>query len=61
MNSNVSAPVSMIFQFNRPVFFQNRSDMQRLGEELAPYISSAINKQDTLLNRAKGVVQFGTT
>ncbi|WP_220185023.1 phage tail tape measure protein [Thermoactinomyces daqus] len=60
VNSNVSAPVSMVFQFNRPVFLQNRADMQRLAEELTPFISSAINKQDTLVNRAKGVIQFGS-
>lgn len=59
VNSSVSAPVSVVVQFNRPVFLQNRSDMQRLGEELAPFISSAINKQDTLVNRAKGVIQYG--
>ncbi|MBA4544376.1 phage tail tape measure protein [Thermoactinomyces daqus] len=60
VSSRVSAPVSVIVQFTRPVFLQNRSDMQRLGEELAPFISSAINKQDTLVNRAKGVIQFGS-
>jgi hypothetical protein len=60
VTSNVSAPVSVVVQFTRPVFLQNRSDMQRLGEELAPFISSALNKQDTLLNRAKGVIQFGS-
>jgi TP901 family phage tail tape measure protein len=58
-SSNVTVPVYVSLKFDQPVFFNDPSSMQKLADGLAPLIANAINKQDILLDRAKGVISFG--
>nr|WP_124728802.1 replication protein [Staphylospora marina] len=52
----ITTPVNVTLQFNRSVVFRNRSDMQELAQEVA----QVLNQTNVLLDRAKGVVRFGS-
>lgn len=52
----ITAPVNVTLQFNRSVVFRNRSDMKELAQEVA----QVLNQTNVLLDRAKGVVRFGS-
>lgn len=52
--------ISIPINFNKPVMMKDKEDAKAIVNELAPYMSQALQRINVLANRSKGVVTFGT-